>query len=71
MRKNKVYKYVGKNGYVHTPVLLNGVEHYDMYELFADEGMMLTNGTKNYYSVLIDAEDLDKWTEVPLKAESI
>ena len=42
MTKNKVYRYLGRNGIITTPILIEGVTPITMYRLIADEGMVLS-----------------------------
>ena len=44
MTKSKIYRYLGRNGMVTTPILLEGASPIIMYRLTADEGMILSNG---------------------------
>lgn len=64
MTKIPMYKYIGYNGVVTTPILLDGVNHLKMIELIADNGCYLTNGEKKTRRITILAEDVDKWTEI-------
>lgn len=64
MRKNKLYRYLGRNGILDTKVLLDGIDHIDIVILYADEGKILTNGEKYQYSVTVEAADAHQWREV-------
>ena len=64
MKKKKQYRYLGRNGIITSPVLLDGIGHIDMLWLSAEAGKILTNGEKKLQSVTIFAEDLDQWTEI-------
>ena len=64
MTKIKRYRYLGKNGIVTTSVLIDGVDPILMYRLVADEGKVMTDGTKMVRQVEIFAEDLDAWKEI-------
>jgi hypothetical protein len=45
MKKIKMYKYIGYNGTVTTPVLLPNVDNkLEVYKLKASNGKILTNG---------------------------
>ena len=54
MKKIVIYRYLGTNGIVETPVHLEDVYYTRLIQLTADENKVLTNG-----------EDLDNWTEIP------
>lgn len=64
MVKNKIYRYLGRNGILTTPILLNDSTKIDMYRLIAEKGKMLTNGEQILKSVDIFPEDLTLWTEI-------
>lgn len=64
MKKTNLYRYLGRNGIITSPVFLNNTEKIDMYHLTADKGKILTNGEEFLYSVTIFAEDLNKWVEI-------
>ena len=64
MIKNKIYRYLGRNGMVTTPVLLEGVTPIIMYRLIADKDMMLTNGRITTMQVDVFADEVDNWYEI-------
>ena len=67
MKKTKMYRYLGRNGIITSPILLDKIEHIDMYALTADENKILTNGETQSKSVLCFADELDQWTEIGQK----
>lgn len=69
MTKQKVYRYLGRNGMITTPVLLEGVNPIIMYRLNADANMRLTNGIITVLSVDIFEDDVDNWYEIPYVKE--
>ncbi len=64
MTKTKMYRYLGRNGIITSPVLLDKVEPIVMYELIAAEGKVLTNGEKSLKSTLVFEDELKDWTEI-------
>lgn len=64
MKKIKLYRYIGKNGIITTPILLEGTKVYEMFTLIASEGKVLTNGEKVRDTVTIFADELDQWSEI-------
>lgn len=64
MRKNKLYRYLGRNGILDTKVLLDGINHIDIVILYADAGKILTDGERYQYSVTIEASEVGNWKEV-------
>lgn len=64
MTKSKMYRYLGRNGIITSPILLEKVEPIAMYELRASEGKVLSNGEEFVKIKLIFAEDLKDWIEI-------
>lgn len=64
MEKTKMYRYLGRNGIITSPILLNSVERIDMFVLKAAEGKTLTNGSKKVKTVLIFPDELNDWSEI-------
>lgn len=64
MTKNIVYRYLGRNGIITSPILLEGNAPIEMYRLIADENKALTNGEIVVKMIDVFAEDLGKWTEI-------
>ena len=64
MTKSKMYRYLGRNGIITSPILLEKVEPITMYELRAAEGKVLSNGEEFVKIKLIFTEDLKDWIEI-------
>ena len=64
MTKVKMYRYLGRNGIITSPVLLDKVEPIVMYELRADFGKLLTDGAKSLKSVTVFEDEMKDWTEI-------
>lgn len=64
MTKIPVYRYIGYNGTVTTPILLDGVPHLKLIELIADNGCYLTNGEKNVRRITVQTDAVDQWIEI-------
>ena len=64
MIKTKMYRYLGRNGIITSPVLLDKVEPIVMYELRAGANKMLTNGEKTLKSTLVFEDELKDWIEI-------
>lgn len=67
MTKNKVYRYLGRNGIITTPVLIEGASPIIMYRLIADEGMVLFNGKIHVNMIDVFDDEIDNWFEMPLE----
>ena len=65
MIKNKVYRYLGRNGMVTTPVLLEGTTPIIMYRLIADKDMILSNGQIHVYMIDVFDDEIENWFEIP------
>jgi hypothetical protein len=64
MTKTKMYRYLGRNGIITSPILLDKAEHIEMYALKADEDKVLYNGEKYVSQALCFADELGDWVEV-------
>lgn len=64
MRKDKKYRYLGRNGILDTKVLLDGINHIDIVILYADKGKILTNGERYQYTVTVETSEVNQWREV-------
>ena len=64
MVKNKIYRYLGRNGMITTPVLLEGVTPIIMYRLIADSNKILTNGIIQTTQVDVFEDELNDWYEI-------
>lgn len=66
MKTRKLYKYIGRNGSITSPILLDDVKYIPLVELRADEGYVLRNENNIVkYSVTVHIDDAALWTEVP------
>lgn len=64
MKKAVIYRYLGTNGIIESPVHLEDTYYVRLYRLIAEEGKVITNGDKVLRSVLIPEEELDQWYEI-------
>lgn len=64
MIKQILYKYLGVNGVIVSPVRLEGIYSVKMARLIADSGKKLTNGEVYQDMVEIPLDEVDNWTEV-------
>ena len=64
MTKNKIYKYLGRNGNIVTPIVLEKIDPIPMLALKADKGKLLTDGQKTYKNVSIFLDEVDNWYEI-------
>lgn len=64
MVTQKMYKYLGRNGTILSPVELVNTDPIPMIQIKAIQGKILTNGISKVYSVIIFEDEIDNWTEI-------
>lgn len=64
MVKSKMYRYLGRNGIITSPILLESIEPIPMLMLKASEGKILTDGQVKVKEKLIFADELENWSEI-------
>lgn len=64
MKKTKMYRYLGRNGIITSPILLENQTPIQIFSLVADEGKILTDGTRNVFSTMAFEDELDNWVEI-------
>lgn len=64
MFKTPLYRYLGVNGVIESPVRLEDTYYIPVYKLVAEPGMILTNGEDRTYRVTVPFDEVDKWEEV-------
>lgn len=69
MKQGKVYRYLGRNGMVTTPILIEGAHAIVMYRLIADDNMLLSNGIRQAYTVDVFEDEVNNWFEIPRPVE--
>lgn len=65
MTKNKIYRYLGRNGILTTPILIEGATPITMYRLIADADMVLSNGKTHVNMIDVFDDEVDDWFEIP------
>lgn len=65
MIKSVLYKYLGTNGIIETPVHLEDIYYIRMISLTADDGKILTDGNRKVHSIRVPEEEVDNWREIP------
>lgn len=65
MTKEVLYKYLGTNGVIVSPVHLEDIYYVRVLRLIASDGKQLTkNGQAFYQNVTIPEDELSEWYEV-------
>lgn len=62
MTKMEIYRYVGSNGVIDSPIKLP-MDYTLRYRLIADAGKELVNGDTTATVIDVDASDVEKWSE--------
>lgn len=70
MTTRVLYKYLGTNGVIESPIHLEDIYYVRINILTADKGKILTDGKVFKNSVRCSDEDVSKWTEVTLKGQN-
>ena len=64
MTRTIIYKYLGTNGIIESPVHLEDIYYVTYIELTADKGKVLTDGKKRVKSVRVSSDqDASLWKE--------
>lgn len=69
MTKEVLYKYLGTNGVIESPVHLEDIYYVRINLLTAGEGKILTNGKVRVKETRCSDDELDQWKEVALKGQ--
>lgn len=64
MITSKMYRYLGRNGIITSPILVDQTSPIPMVSLVAEKGKILTNGQKKLYSVTVFEDEVSNWTEI-------
>jgi len=64
MTRTIIYRYMGTNGIIESPVHLEDIYYVRLVQLVADKGMVLTDGKNKVKSIRISEADESKWKEV-------
>lgn len=64
MTKQVLYKYLGTNGVIESPVHLEDIYYIRINVLTADPGKILTDGTVRQKVVRCSDDELENWREI-------
>ena len=64
MFSQKMYRYLGRNGIITSPVKLEEIAPIPMVQLKAANGKILTNGIKTTYSIIVFEDEKENWYEI-------
>lgn len=66
MNRTLLYRYMGTNGVLTTPIHLEDIYYVRLVRLVADEGKILTNGTRQMQVITIPENEESQWNEASL-----
>ena len=64
MKKDKLYRYMGYNGTITSPILLPNIDYVTIIQLRANPGKVLTNGEIIASSVQVLEDQVENWVEI-------
>lgn len=64
MIQEKIYKYLGVNGVLETPIYLPNVYSIPSVNLYASSGKKLTNGKISLYFINVPEDEAQDWYEI-------
>lgn len=70
MTRQVIYRYLGTNGIIESPVHLEDIYYVRLIRLTAAHNKTLTNGTATLRTVTVPEEEVDNWTEINLAASN-
>ena len=65
MKKTNIYKYLGTNGVIESPIHLEDIYYIRLVELKADKGKILTDGESTFYMIRVPENEVDRGKEIP------
>lgn len=66
MTKTPMYRYLGTNGVIDSPIQLEGIYSVRLVKLDAGNGKVLTDGDIEVRTVTIPLSEEDNWIEVEM-----
>ena len=69
MTRQVLYKYLGTNGVIESPVHLEDIYYVRVNVLTAGNGKLLTDGEKIVKEVRCSYEELENWREIYAKGQ--
>ena len=70
MTTRVLYKYLGTNGVIESPIHLEDIYYIRINILTAENGKILTDGKDYKRTVRCSDEEISKWTEVALTGQN-
>lgn len=64
MTQQVIYKYLGTNGVIESPVHLEDIYYVRLIQLTADVDHMLTDGKRTVQSIRVPEDEVSNWKEI-------
>lgn len=64
MTTEKMYRYLGRNGTITSPILLENIAPIPMKRLMASSGKILTNGKRTTKEAIVFEDEVTEWEEI-------
>lgn len=64
MTQQVVYRYLGTNGVIESPVHLEDIYYVRLMKLTADSGKRLTDGVYTVAEITVPEDEISNWEEV-------
>lgn len=64
MITKKMFRYLGRNGTITTPIQLENIAPIPMINLIAEKGKILTDGYRKVYQVNVFEDEVNNWYEI-------
>jgi hypothetical protein len=71
MTRQVIYRYLGTNGVLETPIHLEDVYYVRLIRLRADAGKLLTDGTRKMVTVTVPEDEATNWYEISMRDEVV
>lgn len=66
MKRTDVYRYLGTNGVIETPIKIEGAVGVKLIRLSADQGYVLYNGQIKQFQTAVTEDEVENWREIKL-----
>lgn len=67
MTKQVLYRYLGTNGVIESPIHLENIYCIKINILIADKGKTLSNGIEQKIQVRCSDDEVNQWKEIPIE----
>lgn len=64
MTKQVLYRYLGTNGVIESPIHLEDIYYVRLIVLTASAGKILTDGNQKVYTIKVPESEVENWREI-------